>query len=95
MVQNLISLRSNRPVANQFVLTTEKATYFQSYNTLIAKVEKNGKVTLASAWDYSATTSKYLYQFLKEYSGYSDLNSKSVKKLIKDKTFKYVNILTM
>lgn len=95
MVHNIISKRSNRPVANQFILTTEKATYFQSYNTLIAKVENNGKVTLASAWDYSVTTSKYLYQFLKEYVGHSDLNSKSVKKLIKDKTFKYVDILTM
>ena len=66
-VNSLISSRSGRPVANQFKIETDKYYIFQSYNAIIAKVEKGfvGKVILDPYyWDYSATTLKYLKQFL-------------------------------
>lgn len=88
MVRNLTSPRTDNAVANQFVIETKKGTFFQSYKSVIAKVDNNGNITLSQWWDYSNTTMKYLYQFLKEF-GYYGLNSKEVRRLIKDKEFKY------
>lgn len=88
MVRNLTSPRTDNAVANQFVIETKKGAFFQSYKSVIAKVDNNGKVTLSQWWDYSHTTMKYLYQFLKEF-GYYGLNAKEVRRLIKDKEFKY------
>jgi len=59
---------SNRggEVPNQFEIRTDDATYFQSYNTVIA-VRTNGKVYLdKEGWDYSKTTGKYRNEFLNE-----------------------------
>ena len=52
-------------IANQFVITLpENVTVFQSYNTVIAQ-NRNGEIVLDSkALEYSATTTKYLKQFL-------------------------------
>jgi hypothetical protein len=56
----------NGAVKNQFLITTETATIFQSYDSVIVKKE-NGKVYLDEKyWDYSNTTSKYRNQFLGE-----------------------------
>lgn len=88
MIKNLTSPRSGREVANQFVITTNKGVFFQSYRSIIAKIDKKGQVWLSSYWDYSQTTTKYLYQFLKEYGWYG-LNANEVRKHIKDGTFKY------
>lgn len=89
MVRNLTSPRSGRAVANQFVISTSKGVFFQSYRSIIAKVDNNGKVTLSQWWDYSNTTRKYLYEFLSEYGGFYALSAAEVRKLIKDKTFTY------
>lgn len=62
-VMNMLSSRSLRKVANQFVIENDGIVYFQSYETLIAKREK-GKLTLDFKWDYSRTTLKYLCKFL-------------------------------
>ena len=63
----MCSSRSGRPVANQFLIYDGKGNvYFQSYDTIIAKRDKHGKVTLSSSWNYSQTTGKYLNQFLNE-----------------------------
>ena len=94
MVRNLTSPRTDNAVANQFVIETKKGSFFQSYSSLVAKVDNKGVVTLSQWWDYSNTTRKYLYQFLKEH-GYYNLNSKAVRKLIKDKEFKYKEDITM
>lgn len=94
IVRNVISVRSNRAVANQFIIKTEKATYFQSYNSLIAKIDNtSGTITLSSRWDYSKTTRKYLYQFLDSY-GYEGMYKDKVKKYIKEGEFKYVDLIT-
>lgn len=56
----------NGAVKNQFLIETETATVFQSYNSVIAKKE-NGKIFLDEKyWDYSTTTGKYRNQFLGE-----------------------------
>ena len=57
---------SGREVPNQFIIETKDATYFQSYNTIIAK-RTAGKTYLdKDAWDYSTTTGKYRNLFLGE-----------------------------
>ena len=56
----------NGAVKNQFLIETETATIFQSYETVIVKKE-NGKTYLdADKWDYSQNTGKYRNQFLGE-----------------------------
>lgn len=68
---------------NQFVINTENATYLQSYNSVVCKIDKpTKKVTLSNHWDYSVTTSKYLYKFLNENTSFGKLNKKEVKTLI-------------
>ena len=64
LVKNMISSNGNK-VANQFIVTlSENVTAFQSYNTVVAQ-NRNGIIILDSkALDYSATTTKYLKQFL-------------------------------
>lgn len=76
LVQNMISQNGNK-VANQFIVTfSGNVTIFQSYKTVIAQ-NRNGKIVLDSrALDYSATTTKYLRQFL---------NTSDSKKQIQDK----------
>ena len=65
-VQNLTSNRSGRPVANQYEITTKDNYIFQSYNSIIAKVNRRtNQITLDDYyWDYSVTTLRYLKQFL-------------------------------
>lgn len=51
-------------VKNQFIIHAESGTYFQSYSTIIAFIDNEGKITLdEDKWDYSATTSKYRNKF--------------------------------
>lgn len=74
-VENMDSPRTGAKVANQFIITTKEGRYFQSYKTVIAfipsKTRSNGYYGSTvfldeSAWNYSATTSKYRNQFLRE-----------------------------
>lgn len=82
MVSQLINDRGNA-AANQFVITTEKATYFQSYNSVVCKWD-GMNIVLSLYWDYSNTTAKHLYIFLRQ-QGFHNLNSaKDVRKAIKD-----------
>lgn len=59
---------SNFYVKNQFIVTDNGSTYFQSYDTIIVKKTKNRTILDKKALDYSRTTSKYLYRFLDEYT---------------------------
>ena len=54
--------------SNQFIVNDGKGTTcFQSYNTLIARLDPAGNITLDEKhWDYSRTTSRYLKTFLGE-----------------------------
>jgi hypothetical protein len=65
-VSNLLG-RTGRPIANQFIISTDEADYFQSYDVIVAKVYRGyggGTVLDRNYWNYSQTTSKYLNQFL-------------------------------
>jgi len=54
-------------VKNQFILRTDKGTYFQSYDSIIVFEPREGKTQLdQNYWDYSVTTGKYRNQFLNE-----------------------------
>jgi hypothetical protein len=80
MVRQLINDNGNY-AANQFVIKTKKATYFQSYDSVICKLD-GINVVLSLDWDYSNTTRKHLYMFLRQ-NGYYNLSSaKEVRKAI-------------
>ena len=65
-VQNMVSSSGNK-VANQFVISTNEGTFFQSYKSVIAFIPYEGKTLLDFRfWDYSTTTGKYRNIFLKE-----------------------------
>lgn len=51
---------------NQFIIYWDNKIIFQSYNSTIAIIE-NGQLVVGRNWDYSNTTSKHFYLFLKEY----------------------------
>lgn len=81
-VKQLINDNGN-PAANQFVIKTRKATYFQSYKSVVCKLD-GMNIVLSTYWEYSNTTRKHLYIFLRE-NGYYDLSSaKEVRNAIKD-----------
>lgn len=86
MVTNFINERGNA-VRNQFVIYDNNKITFQSYSTTICTIE-NGKVSVnRSMWQYSRTTAKYLYQFLRA-NGWKVYRNKDVQKLIDNGTFK-------
>jgi hypothetical protein len=79
-VENMTSSNGN-DIPNQFIIRTDKGTYFQSYRSIIA-VKSKGVVTLdRNKWDYSKTTGKYRNQFLGE-------TKKETEAKIKDGAYK-------
>lgn len=66
-VKNMTSSKGNK-IANQFIITDGQVEVFQSYDSVIAKVDREkGTVTLDERfWDYSVTTGKYRNLFLGE-----------------------------
>ena len=83
---NLISPNGNM-VANQYTIRTKKYHYFQSYDTIIAKHNKITDKTIldTNALNYSRTTSKYLYSWLR-------MNRKQIEQKIKDKEILLKNL---
>ena len=66
----LPSVKSGEELGKQLRVTTDCGTFFQSYNTIIAKVWKDGgnyKVLLSSEWESSKTTKTYTAKFLSDY----------------------------
>lgn len=82
---------------NQFIIRDDDKVFFQSYNSIIAKVEKIGlsksQITVGKYWNYSTTTSKYLYRFLEKEAGFTLYNISNkrayIEKLIKEGVIKY------
>ena len=59
---------NNNPAANQFIIEVNNGVIFQSYNSVITFYNKhNGKVYVTEDWDYSNTTRKHFYIFLRDY----------------------------
>lgn len=71
MVANLINDRGNA-VKNQFIITEGNTTVFQSYNSRVCEIIKpcgmgfDALVKFGCDWDYSQTTTKHLYSFLRQ-----------------------------
>ena len=56
---------------NQFLIESDELIQFQSYDSLIASIDKKkGILTLGIDWDYSNTTMKHLYLFIDDYRHY-------------------------
>ena len=78
--------RTGRPVANQFIITTDQGQFFQSYETVIAFYDNAGGIYLdAERWDYSTTTGKYRNQFL-------GIDKAETEKLIKSGRIKLADL---
>ena len=89
-IENLTSAKGNN-IANQFKVTTNGKTFFKSYQSVVASVDKmTGKVELYKDWDYSKTTRKYLYKFLGEYGRKELSNKKAIEAAIKSGEVSYV-----
>lgn len=73
-VENIINNNGNR-ATNQFVIKHNGDTYFQSYESVIAKYDKDGRLTVTPRWDFSVTTRKHFYIFLNDYTRYSGKRS--------------------
>ena len=82
MVQQLINDNCN-PSANQFIIKTKKATYFQSYDSVVCRLD-GINIILSMNWDYSKTTMKHLYMFLRQNGFYGFSSAKDIRKAIKD-----------
>ena len=53
---------------NQFIITGGDAMVtFQSYDSIIAQIDKKGTLILGNDWNYSKTTLKHLYLFINDY----------------------------
>jgi hypothetical protein len=98
-VKNLRSDNGNR-VPNQFEIIQTKKDYtkhiFQSYSTIIAEIEyKNSKRKIVfdtHALNYSRTTNRYLYKFMKSKFHFSAMNRKKIDELIEQKKIKFKNL---
>ena len=87
---------SGKPIAHQYILQigiNNHCKYvFQSYKTVIAYTHKNKIVIDNHAEEYSRTTSKYLYMFLREYCGININNKKELQKAVENKQIERQNL---
>lgn len=66
-VVNMNNPRTDKPVANQYIIRTPDGEYFQSYDSTIAFRTWENEITLdEKKWDYSVTTNRYRNEFLCE-----------------------------
>jgi len=77
---------------NQQIIRNPKTreVAFYSYGTLIL-YRKDNVLQLTSYWDYSNTTSKYLYEVLRGMGFYEYDNKKAILKAIENKDIKIIN----
>ena len=72
-VEQMINDRGNGAM-NQFVIYADGKVIFQSYNSIIAVVDKANKtIELGENWDYSVTTGKHRNIFFRDYVYLPDL----------------------
>lgn len=97
IVRNMVSKKSGREVANQFIIEEKGGILgnfnirltFQSYGSVIAVMtvwnDETRIVLDEKYWNYSTTTSKYRNQFLGE-------TTKETENKIKDGTYQLTNL---
>jgi aromatic ring-opening dioxygenase LigB subunit len=84
-VQNMTNPNGNK-VPNQFIIQAPDGVYFQSYSTVIAFQNMEGKLQLdRESWNYSNKTSKYRNIF-------TGLTTKETEKRIKSGEIMLVNL---
>ena len=76
-VRNMLSEKTGKAIPNQFVIYTDDATYFQSYDSIIAKRTSEYLMLDSRYYNYSNTTSKYRNKF-------TGLTTAETKKAIKE-----------
>lgn len=74
-VSNITNNRNN-VVANQFIIYDDNKTYFQSYKSIIVKIEDGKTILDPVYWNYSRTTSKHRSTFLGESTKETELKIK-------------------
>ncbi len=85
IVKNMRSYKGNF-IANQFIIVINDMTIFQSYDSTIAIVYRNGDIVLDEVyWDYSRTTAKYRNKFL-------NLDTSEINSRIKDGRITLANL---
>lgn len=84
-ITNMESPNGNA-VPNQFIITDEYGNkYFQSYQSIIVKIDKDRRVFLDEYyWNYSMTTGKYRNQFLHETKKETERKIKSGEYILAD-----------
>lgn len=79
---------------NQFITTYKDGVYFQSYDTVIVKVDYLRGILLDQnywCFEQTQTTNKHFYAFLKEHCGHlpkGKVNKHYINKLIKNEVIK-------
>ena len=72
-VEQMINDRGNGAM-NQFIISGEGRTIFQSYSSMIAELDYNTHtITIGKDYDYSTTTGKHRNIFFRDYAGMSEL----------------------
>lgn len=84
-VEQMINDRGNG-ATNQFVLRVGNIIAFQSYDSLIATVDRDTNiVTIFPAWNYSKTTGKHRNIFFRDYADIPDLaTTEGITKAVKN-----------
>lgn len=93
-MDNIPKAKNFKGLKNQFITIFEDGVYFQSYDTMIVKVDYLGEILLdQDYWRFgqTQTTNKHFYAFLKEH--YGDLpkgkvNKEYINKLIENGVIK-------
>lgn len=94
-ISNLVNDNGN-PTKNQFLLESENGKFFQSYDTICARLH-NGEVSLNVDYfgehftNSSNTTRKYLYVFLRDYARLDVHKKKDIINYLKNGYIKMVN----
>ena len=95
-VKNMISVKSDKPVVNQFIIedTDKKRVAFQSYESPIVLIDRcHDTIVVYKDWNYSMTTSTYRNKFMEEQGLYELANTKSLAKAIETGVWKRFTIL--
>jgi hypothetical protein len=66
-VRAMRSTRSGNPVPNQYIIHTDEGTYFQSSDVIVGFSPRGINIIHLddTYWDWSRTTSKYMYIWLR------------------------------
>lgn len=73
-VKNMTSTKGNK-IANQFIISDSMIDIFQSYESIIVKIDRlNHVISIYDDYDYSRTTGKYRNLFF-DSMGFYELNT--------------------